>query len=391
MRKILFLSFIFMCFVALTGMCQEVKNFPIYTEKNAATNNFIPSGWMGDYGDLQFNDQSTEEPCTGVTTVKITYTAKQAQGQGWAGIYWQSSQNNWGSKDTGIDLSDFNKLVFKARGKNGGEVISIVKVGGITKTPGGDYVAFPDTADVEEGPVKLTKGWQEYSINLIGKDLSYINGGFALIFNSSHSRGEPNTIYLDDIMFTYDPNLKEKEVVQTSFPFYIYEDASSLNNNFIPSGWMPASAARDLKINVDWKNMPFSGDSCMRVEYRNNSGTRWAGVYWQEPANNWGTVADAGYNLQGATKLTFWARGDKGGEIVNEFKVGGISSGEFIDSDSASVGPIELTTEWKKYEIDLRGRDLSYIIGGFCWATNIDVNDPEGIVFYLDEIQYETE
>ena len=71
--------------------------------------------------------------------------------------------------------------------------------------------------------------------------------------------------------------------------------------------------------------------------------------------------------------------------------MGGISSGEYIDSDSASIGPIKLTTEWKKYEIDLRGKDLSYVIGGFCWATNIDVNDPEGIVFYLDEIRYEKE
>ena len=76
---------------------------------------------------------------------------------------------------------------------------------------------------------------------------------------------------------------------------------------------------------------------------------------------------------------------------VNEFKVGGIVSGEFIDSDSAGIGPVQLRPEWQKYEIDLRGADLSYIIGGFCWATNIDVNDPEGIVFYLDEIKYETE
>jgi hypothetical protein len=70
-----------------------------------------------------------------------------------------------------------------------------------------------------------------------------------------------------------------------------------------------------------------------------------------------------------------------------EFKVGGIM-GEYSDSDMASIGPVILTKEWKQYTIDLRGKDMSYIIGGFCWATNIDVN-PEGAVFYLDEIRYE--
>jgi len=171
----------------------------------------------------------------------------------------------------------------------------------------------------------------------------------------------------------------------------VYADASSLDNHFIPSGWMPATSAQDLKLNVNWKENPFSGDSCMRTDYKNNSGTRWAGIYWQNPANNWGTVPDAGFDLRGATKLTFWARGQEGGEVINEFKIGGISSGEHIDSDSASIGPVRLTKDWKKYEIDLRGRDLSYVIGGFCWATNIDVNNPEGIVFYLDEVRYEKE
>jgi len=38
-------------------------------------------------------------------------------------------------------------------------------------------------------------------------------------------------------------------------------------------------------------------------------------------------------------KLSFWARGDKGGEKIAEFKVGGIT-GEHGDSDSASIGPV---------------------------------------------------
>lgn len=386
MRRIIGLLLISLLACGVSAKAEE-KKFDVYIDKGGVSNHFIPSGWMGDYGDLKFSDQDTSSPASGSTAIKIDYTAKRSQGQGWAGIYWQSSQNNWGTKDTGVDLTGFNKLVFKAKGKNGGEVLSL-KIGGITSTPGGESVAYPDSATIDYGPIRLTKDWQEYSINLVGKDLHYINGGLCTIFNADQAGENGETVYLDDIYYAYDPELT-KEEAKLNFPFYVYADAGSLDNHFIPSGWMPATAAKDLKLDINWKNLPFSGDSCIRVEYKNNSGTRWAGIYWQQPANNWGSVPNAGFSLQGATKLTFWARGDKGGEIINEFKVGGISSGEYIDSDSVSIGPVQLTKDWKQYEIDLRGKDLSYIIGGFAWATNIDVNDPEGVVFYLDDIKYE--
>ncbi|MCF7916618.1 MAG: hypothetical protein K9L61_02445 [Candidatus Omnitrophica bacterium] len=366
----------------------EKNDFYIYADKNSPKNHFIPSGWMGDTNDLSFNDQATEEALSGGTSIKLTYDPEKGQGQGWAGIYWQSAQNNWGNRDSGYDLSNYNKLVFSAKGAEGGEVITKVKVGGITANGmTGEPVEYPDSANAESGPIRLTDQWQEYQVNLVEEDLSYINGGLSMIFNANQAGGE-QTIYVDDIRYSYDPDLTAEEAT-TNFPFYVYADSGSLDNHFIPSGWMPATAAKDIKLTTNWKNFPFSGDTCIRVEYNNNSGTRWAGVYWQHPANNWGTVPNAGYDLQGAKKLTFWARGDKGGEVIYEFKMGGLSSGQHIDSDSASVGPIELSKEWEQYEIDLRGRDLSYVIGGFAWATNIDVNDPEGIVFYIDEIKYE--
>ena len=130
------------------------------------------------------------------------------------------------------------------------------------------------------------------------------------------------------------------------------------------------------------------GDTCVKIIYNGKGaqGARWAGMYWQNPANNWGTT-DGGFDLSTATKATFWARGENGGERIEEFKLGGIM-GEYSDSDIASIGPVILTKDWQQYTIDLKGKDLSYISGGFCWATNVDVN-PEGCTFYLDEIKYE--
>jgi len=169
-------------------------------------------------------------------------------------------------------------------------------------------------------------------------------------------------------------------------PFRVYTDAKSPDNHFIPSGWMGDYG--DIKFNDKFLEKPKSGTTSIQISFSNKAtqGARWSGIYWQNPPNNWGT-RPGGYDLTGAKKLTFWARGEKGGERIEEFKMGGIT-GEYADSDSAGIGPVVLTTEWQQFTIDLEGKDLSSISGGFCWATNLDVN-PEGGTFYLDDIKYE--
>jgi hypothetical protein len=169
-------------------------------------------------------------------------------------------------------------------------------------------------------------------------------------------------------------------------PFYVYADKGSAKNHFFPYGLMGDYG--DVKYSYLSKENPYSGDSCIKIEYCacGFQSVYWSGMYWQAPANNWGTI-DAGYNLSQATKLTFWARGEKGGEHIEEFKVGGIRN-EFSDSDLASSGPLTLKKEWTQYAIDLKGKDMSYIIGGFCWVANTDAN-PDGATFYLDEIKFE--
>lgn len=168
--------------------------------------------------------------------------------------------------------------------------------------------------------------------------------------------------------------------------FVVYGDANSPDNHFDPSGWM--GDYNDLKVSSEAMINPHGGTTAIKIEYsaKKNQGAGWAGIYWQNPANNWGSKA-GGYDLTGSTKLSFWVRGEKGGERIEEFKVGGIT-GEYPDSDQAGIGPVLLTPDWKQYSIDLSGKDLSSISGGFCWVANADAN-PEGAVFYLDDIVYE--
>jgi len=170
-------------------------------------------------------------------------------------------------------------------------------------------------------------------------------------------------------------------------PFTVYKDKGTRNNHFVPSGFMPNGNC--LKLMDTWQENCHEGKTCIRIEYDvecSQNDQKWAGIYWLNPANNWGT-RKGGFNLEGAQKLTFWAKGEKGGERIEEFTMGGIS-GDYPDSDAAVIGPVILTGEWREYSIDLRGKDLSSVSGGFAWTTNVEVN-PQSCVFYLDDIRYE--
>lgn len=168
--------------------------------------------------------------------------------------------------------------------------------------------------------------------------------------------------------------------------FVVYRDKRSKENHYIPSGWMGDRG--DVGLNENWMDNPFSGRTCIKITYSGvgSQNAGWAGMYWQNPANNWG-FTKGGYDLTGARKLTFYARGEKGGEVIAEFKMGGIG-GDYPDSDTVSIGPMELTSDWQQYTIDLEDMNLSYISGGFCWVVS-KIYNPEGCTFYLDEIKYE--
>ena len=166
--------------------------------------------------------------------------------------------------------------------------------------------------------------------------------------------------------------------------FYVYSSKQPEENHYSPSGIMGDTG--DIGLSGGYIPTPSGGKACLRITYKPKGDREWAGIYWQNPPNNWGEV-EGGYNLEGAEKVTFWAKGENGGEKINQFKIGGIT-GRYNDSDSASIGPVKLSRKWKQYTISLKGKDLHYISGGFCLTVRKQDN-PSGCTFYLDEIRYE--
>jgi hypothetical protein len=166
--------------------------------------------------------------------------------------------------------------------------------------------------------------------------------------------------------------------------FYVYKDAGTRENHFCPSGWM--GSFKSLKMNTRWITNPKLGSSCIRIDYdiHKDTETTWAGIYFQQPVNNWGDKK-GGYDLTGYTKLKFWVKGEG---FISTIGMGGIT-GTIADgdSDNATVENIDLTPEWKEYVIDLKGLNLSHIIGGFYFSTSADNND-KNVILYLDDVRY---
>lgn len=185
--------------------------------------------------------------------------------------------------------------------------------------------------------------------------------------------------------------------------FSVYEDIGSPGNHFHARAMIPNEHA-PVRIHGSWIDRPHSGATATRCELEAKSSSSFGGFYFLNgvllpgdtaPRLNFGTYRNAGLNLSGATALTFWARGALGGEIV-EFFTGGVGwnpetgrrEAPYPDSSPAVHLRVKLTPQWRQYRIDLRSRDLRYVLGGFGWAASAAQN-PQGAIFFLDDIEYE--
>ena len=168
---------------------------------------------------------------------------------------------------------------------------------------------------------------------------------------------------------------------------------------------MPAKMGEDVEIKLNHSTNPYDGTTCIENKFTGTCLT-WGGWYLMngvlqggepQPKPNWGIYPNAGFNLTGATTLTFYAKGLNGGEQVEFYSFGigrNADTGQITDpypdsSPKKSIGYLTLTNEWKEYTIPLAGLDLSYVLGGFGWATNAIRNNNQPITFYLDNIQYD--
>ncbi len=167
---------------------------------------------------------------------------------------------------------------------------------------------------------------------------------------------------------------------RATLPLTVYAEESDAPT-YIPAGWM--GDAKAIKLNPAWTENPHTGKTFLRCDFEATAG--WGGVVWQNPEGDWGDRG-GGYDLTGAKKLSFWARGEKGGEAV-AFEFGTLAKPKkFFDTGKGKLEKVALTKDWQHYEIDVSAQDLTRIKTGFVWTL---ASPGAPVTFYLDDIRWE--
>lgn len=151
------------------------------------------------------------------------------------------------------------------------------------------------------------------------------------------------------------------------------------------SGFTGSDGGTDsLTVDPFSKESPYSGDICARVTY-DSSSEEWAALFIQG-TGDWRRGPGIGLDLRGATTLSFAARGARGGEAVT-FGYGYEPDRSGTADSSRSRESLVLGNDWRRFSIDLRGKDLSSISGLF--SLQLDrVGNPKGATIYIDDIRY---
>jgi hypothetical protein len=165
-------------------------------------------------------------------------------------------------------------------------------------------------------------------------------------------------------------------------PYLIYGEEQG--NTFVASGYTDNTNA--VAMDEYCTDHPHSGKTCIKAMYKESTGK--GGVVWQSPANDWGDKP-GGLDFTGARKLTFWARGEKGGEKAT-FGFGFLTKDtakdkKYLDSDNGTLN-VTLTPDWQFYTIYVSDKNLKLIKSGFFWS--VEANGAP-VTFYLSTIKWE--
>lgn len=253
---------------------------------------------------------------------------------------------------------------------------------------GTDKQQVPDESIFREGFVTGLNG--DADLNKDGYVTGSELGEFLIDYVSKYSNGAQTPRYGK----IRDPKLDKGDFIfilpgiPPRFPFPI--DAQ-----YYPSGWMGdiVQTGGTGTLNVTTEAATIEGKSLVatRIDYKQGRNKGWAGIYWQHPENNWGD--EAGFSLTGAKKISFYAKGARGGEIVEFISGGVVTKGKpFQDRFRKSLGKIPLTTTWTKYVIDLSDlseQELSNVIGAFAWVAAGGYDKEGRLVTYLADMKVE--
>ncbi len=324
--------------------------FPVFRNYASEENHFAPSGWMGDIGAIHFNDCARLTEDWDDRVIEIQYSPSAKDQNGWAGIYWQEPENNWGNLQGGYALSGFTRLKFRARSDQDGVRVKFL-VGGVDSGPFPSSLLTPVFAQGADslGFVTLSRQWQEYSIDLRGADLSHLIDGFGWIAQRD-AKSHPITVYLDEIVFDQQPPQPDSQGTTNTI------GRASQLPVFI-NGSLAQGFDLGLQTSEEVSGWATNDGSAMKLVYP--PGQKWS-VAYITVGRPQSTGPRQVRDLSSYQTLTVDMRGEVGEEVVQI----GMKDAADPDDGSETKKEIQLTSEWQTFRFPLREfvtADLTHI------------------------------
>jgi hypothetical protein len=145
-------------------------------------------------------------------------------------------------------------------------------------------------------------------------------------------------------------------------------------------------AKRRIRLEKAEQTQAHSPPEAWRIEFDEKGG--FAGICWKNRAGNEGEAPGDDLSGAGYRRISFWAKGAAGGEIV-EFRAGGLGhvKTRYRETFDVTAGKLKLSPSWTEHSIYVSNADLSSVMTPFCALFHQEDN-PAKTVIYLDDIQY---
>ena len=185
----------------------------VYKDFSDVANHFTQRAKVDDGNSdyvYDMNENWQEDPYSGSSAIEVRV---KTSGKSWGGWLFLNGylpageiipQLSFGEiEGAGEDLTGAARLVFEAKGAEGGEVVEFFTAGlGYNGETNARMEDYPDSSHkISLGFIELTQEWQTYTINLDGANLTSIGCGFGFVLSGVHSGSTESVFYLDDIRF----------------------------------------------------------------------------------------------------------------------------------------------------------------------------------------------
>lgn len=184
----------------------------------------------------------------------------------------------------------------------------------------------------------------------------------------------PQTMLVDHVrVYTRDPAVPRPDPgPRITLPM-------TVDRHYAPTGYMGDGAADGLTpVDCPRRGTDDPAGDCHGFRWTPGA-AGWAGVYWQNPPDNWGALP--GEALPGgATGISFLAWGEAGGEPIR-FIAGYAESDGFEVATDVRLSPVPT-----RYTLDLEGVDYDEVRAAFGWVTGEGAAGP--LTFYVDDITW---